>query len=183
MTQKTIGPTFGAELAAAGLSGLRFAWDADGGLCFSDTMTTEQITRVEAVLAVHDPESLDAKRAARIDQLTVLCSAAVVGGYKSTALGGAHAYPSGITDQINMMGSVTASLLPDLAADWATPFWCADSAGAWDFRMHNAEQIQRAGSDGKAHIVTCQSTLAQLSADVMAATTDAAIDTVIWPAE
>lgn len=129
--------------------------------------------------------SLDDVKAARIGViLTAACAAAIVGGYQSSALGAAHLYPSSITDQINMMGSVTASLLPDLPGDWTTPFWCKDEAsGQWAFRPHNAMQIQQAGADGKAHIVDCQARLEQLSAQVMAAASAQAIAAIVWEAE
>lgn len=125
-------------------------------------------------------EELDLAKSRRIAVLTVSCAAAIVGGYQSSALGEEHTYPSGVTDQINMMGSVTASLLPGLASDWATPFWCEDAAGVWAYRLHSAEQIQLAGADGKAHVVTCQSTLAGLSERVMTAATLADLDDIQW---
>lgn len=125
--------------------------------------------------------SLEDAKAARIIFLTSACAAAIVGGYSSGALGSDHVYPSGVTDQINMMGSVTASLLPELAPDWVTPFWCEDSDGLWAYRPHTASEIQQAGSDGKAHVVNCQSTLAQLSASIMAASTPAAVAAIEWP--
>ncbi|MBB3947202.1 hypothetical protein GGQ73_003168 [Rhizobium skierniewicense] len=128
-----------------------------------------------------DAIDLDQLKADRVAALTRDCAAAIVGGYVSEALGTLHTYPSGVTDQINMMGSVTGSLLPDLAAGWETPFWCANKAGAWGWRMHNASQIQRAGSDGKAHVVTCQTTLATLNAQVEAAKTVAAVNAIDWP--
>lgn len=120
-------------------------------------------------------------RAQRIAALTADCAAAIVGGYVSSTLGAPHTYPSGVTDQINMMGSVTASLLPDIAPDWSTPFWCADSAGAWSFRMHGVVEIQQAGADGKAHVVQCQSILQGLTAAVMAAETAEAVAAIVWP--
>ncbi|MDL2401241.1 hypothetical protein [Rhizobium mayense] len=124
--------------------------------------------------------ALDDIKAGRIAALTAACAAAIIGGYKSSALGSEHTYPSGITDQINMMGSVTASLLPDLAAGWSTPFWCEDEAGEWAFRPHDASQIQQAGSDGKAWIVACQNKLASLSAQVMASISTEDVSKIAW---
>lgn len=124
--------------------------------------------------------SLSDAKAARIALLTSSCAAAIVGGYKSSALGNRHLYPSGMTDQINMMGSVTESLLPNLPANWHTPFWCKDEAGSWGFRSHNASEIQAAGSDGKAHVVACQATLAQLSEDVLTSTSVDEVNAISW---
>lgn len=52
---KAIGLTFTAELQAAGLLGLPFAWGEDGEIVFGPAMTAEQIEAVRAVYAVHDP--------------------------------------------------------------------------------------------------------------------------------
>lgn len=122
-------------------------------------------------------------KAARIALLTAACAGAIVGGYASSALGSEHQYPSKVTDQINMMGSVTDSLLPGQPEDWATPFWCADETGVWTFRAHTAAQIQAAGADGKAHIIECQTKLGQLSAQVMAAASAEAVAAIVWEAE
>lgn len=121
-------------------------------------------------------------KVAAVARLTVACAAAIVGGYVSAALGSTHRYPSAITDQINMMGSVTASLLPELPEDWLTPFWCADEAGDWAFRPHSAEAIQQAGADGKQHVQDCQAMLASLTTSVQAAATAAEVDAIEWEA-
>jgi len=118
--------------------------------------------------------------AEKMAELTAACAAAIVSGYSSSALGDVHSYPNDQIAQINMMGSVTGSLLSGLPADWTTPFWCADRAGIWQMRQHTAAQIQRAGSDGKAHVVACQQRLVALNAAVAAATTPEAVAAVVW---
>ncbi len=55
MTQKAIGPTFPAELQAAGVLELQFSWDMDGNIYFGESITEEQKTAIEAVYAAHDP--------------------------------------------------------------------------------------------------------------------------------
>ncbi|NTF32293.1 hypothetical protein [Rhizobium skierniewicense] len=132
-------------------------------------------------LAPHeDAIDLDQLKADRVAALTMDCALAIVGGYVSSALGSVHTYPSKQTDQINMMGSVTASLMPGLAADWQTPFWCQDANGIWGYKLHDVSQIQQAGSDGKAHVVTCQTILENLNAKVAAAETEADVDNIVW---
>jgi hypothetical protein len=126
-------------------------------------------------------EALALAKSARIAALAAQCGAAIVAGFSSTALGSLHLYPMRPTDQVNMMGSVTASLLPNLPGTWMTPFWCQDEAGEWAFRDHTASEIQHAGIDGKLHVVACQITLASLAAQVDAATTEADIAAVTWP--
>ncbi|WP_183899415.1 hypothetical protein [Rhizobium metallidurans] len=137
-------------------------------------------TYMEGVFSAPPAPLIDDLKAARIATLTADCAAAIVGGYLSSALGSRHTYPSGVTDQINMMGSVTASLLPELTQGWATPFWCEDDAGIWAFRMHSAEQIQQAGSDGKMHVVTCQAKLEGLTAQVTTATSEETVTSINW---
>ena len=122
------------------------------------------------------PNPRDLKRA----EIISACAAAIVGGFTSGALGAPHLYPSAITDQINLMGSVTGSLLPDLPSEWSTPFWCADGSGVWAFRAHTAAQIQQAGAAGKAHVVACQAALAELSAAVLAAPSEEALRQILW---
>jgi hypothetical protein len=50
-----IGPHFPEELQAAGLTGLPFAWGADGSITWGPTMTPEQIAAVQAVVDAHNP--------------------------------------------------------------------------------------------------------------------------------
>jgi hypothetical protein len=50
----------------------------------------------------------------------------------------------------------------------------------WSFAPHNAAQIQQAGSDGKAWVLSCQSKLQTLLAQVSAATTVAAVQAINW---
>lgn len=125
--------------------------------------------------------SLEAIKTAHIETLRIACEAKITGGFISSALGGAHTYPSDIKAQINLMGSVADSIMPGLPANWTTPFWVCDAGGVWAWKMHNADQIQQAGRDGKAHVVECQSTLAALSDAVSAAETLEEVQDVVWP--
>lgn len=52
---KAIGPSFPEELAAAGLTGLPFAWGADGTFSFGPQMVQAQVDQVLAVYAAHNP--------------------------------------------------------------------------------------------------------------------------------
>ncbi|HAU77758.1 MAG TPA: hypothetical protein DCW88_20210 [Agrobacterium sp.] len=120
-------------------------------------------------------------KAARVEVLRLACEATITGGFKSNALGNTHFYPSDIKAQINLMGSVTDSIMPNLPTNWTTPFWVCDEAGVWAWKMHNAGQIQQAGRDGKAHVVRCQTLLGELTVSVLAATTAEAVTTIVWP--
>lgn len=124
---------------------------------------------------------LQQAQSAQVSTLRNICQAAIVGGFVSSALGAAHTYPSTLTDQHNLSGSVVASLLPGLPSTWTTPFWCQNSSGAWIFAEHTVAQIQQVGSDGKAWVIAQQTQLQELQAQVMAATTIAAVQAVVWP--
>ena len=119
-------------------------------------------------------------QAAKTAELTAACAAEITGGYQSVALGAPHTYPSKITDQINMMGSVTDSLIPDLPDGWTTPFWCADDKGVWSYQSHTAAQIQAAGRDGKTAIATAQTKLAGLNVQVASAKTPDDVAAITW---
>ncbi|RFB91756.1 hypothetical protein B5K08_15770 [Rhizobium leguminosarum bv. trifolii] len=161
------------------LGGIAGAYFEDGKLFVPNEIASQISTTLHDLPAI----VLASAKSKAIAILTDACAAAIVSGYTSSALGSEHQYPSKVTDQINMMGSVTDSLLPEQPADWSTPFWCADETGAWAFRLHTATQIQAAGVAGKAHILQCQTILGQLSAQVMAAASAEAVEAIVWEAE
>ncbi|MPW17867.1 hypothetical protein GCT13_13205 [Paraburkholderia sp. CNPSo 3157] len=108
------------------------------------------------------------------------CQDEILAGFESSALGAPHSYPAKFTDQQNLNASVVASLLPGLAADWTTPFWCADADGVWAYVPHTAAQIQQAGRDGKAAILACLTKNQQLAEQIDGATTIEAVQAVQW---
>lgn len=137
--------------------------------------------RLENGKIVKPPDpSIDILKAERIAVLRVACEAEIVGGFASDALGEMHTYPSDVKAQINLMGSVTDSLMPDLPADWSTPFWVCDAQGNWKWEAHTAAQIQQAGRDGKAAVVAAQTKLGELTAAVEAAKTKKAVEAITW---
>lgn len=117
------------------------------------------------------------------DKLSVLsasCALQIYAGFQSSALGSVHTYPAKDKDQANLVASYAASFDPTNAAGWTTRFWCEDSTGAWALVTHTAAQIQQVGRDGKAAITTAIQKNTTLSAQVMAATTVAAVQAVVW---
>ncbi|WP_427183613.1 hypothetical protein ACL598_17490 [Bordetella bronchialis] len=52
---KTLGPTFGREIADAGLSGVPFFWDTDFNIEFNDDVPQDERAAVQAVIDAHDP--------------------------------------------------------------------------------------------------------------------------------
>lgn len=112
--------------------------------------------------------------------IALACGVAIKTGFNSYALGFKSFYPCNDKDQANMVASVTDSLNPANDDDWVTPFWCADANGNWTYRLHTKAQIQKAGADGKAHIVAQLTKNAQLQAQIQAATTEEELNLIVW---
>lgn len=119
-------------------------------------------------------------QAQQIAVITQACAAAITGGFTSSALGAAHTYPSGLTDQANLAANVVSSLLPGLPSTWTTPQLCCDANGVWAYVAHTAAQIQQVGSDGKAAILASLTKKANLQAEIEAATTVSAVQAIVW---
>lgn len=149
------------------VSGSTLVWDE----------TTKTVFRQWQLTTIPQPSLQDSK-AAKIEQARQICQAKILGGFFSAGLGVLHQYPSQMTDQINLMGSVTASLLPDLPSDWSTPFWCADASDVWAMRPHTVGEIQTVGRDGKSHVLTCQQRLDALAFAIASAADQAALDAI-----
>lgn len=98
-------------------------------------------------------DTLDRAKARKIEEFNEACTREIVAGFVSEALGAPHLYPAKPQDQANLVASVTDSLLAAGTADWATPFWCCDESGFWDYRPHTIDQIQRVGREAKAAIL------------------------------
>lgn len=116
----------------------------------------------------------------QIETISAGCSAAITGGFSSSALGAAYTYPSKPTDQLNLLGSQSASLSPNLPTGWTAPFWCCDANGVWDIRPHTPTQIQQVFTDGVARKLACIEQNKSLANQVMAATTVAAVQAIVW---
>lgn len=129
-----------------------------------------------------DPPSptLDELRAAADTVLSAACAAAIVAGIECDALGTLHEYPTGPTDQSNLTGAVTYSLLPGTPADWSQPLTCRDAAGAWARRPHDRAQLYAVAAAVVAHVDTCRARLADLRGQLAAATDSAALAAVTW---
>lgn len=119
-------------------------------------------------------------QAERLALLASECQADIFAGFESSALGAPYTYPAKTTDQANLSASVLSSLLPNLPANWVTPFWCADASGVWAFVPHTAAQIQQVGVDAKNAILAAMQKNATLAAQVTQATTVADVIAIVW---
>lgn len=139
---------------------------------------------VDATISAHIAAGQDRVfskvKADRSAVLNMSCQSQIYAGFQSSALGTPHTYPAKDKDQSNLTASVVASTLPNLPADWTTPFWCCDANGVWALVPHTAAQIQQVGLDGKAAITTAIVKNATLQKQVQDATTVADVEAVTW---
>ena len=119
-------------------------------------------------------------RATKAAQIDSSCRVSILSGFTSLALGEEHHYPAKLTDQANLSGSIIDSLLPGLAEDWVTPFWCEDSKGVWEFRPHSAIQIQQVGRDAKQAILDSTNRNELLQSRIVQANSLEELDQIVW---
>lgn len=117
MTKSPIGPNFANEIAAAGLSGLPFAWGDDGEIHFDAAMTPEQIEGVNAVYAAHDPKKTDPHQT----YVDAIRSGLAVSSGAAPTLNGT--YGTTPQDEINMTGLLVA------VSSNVFPGYCRDISG------------------------------------------------------
>ena len=111
-------------------------------------------------------------------ELKSFAQIAIESGIDSDVLGLVYHYPTALTDQHNLIGLITESLLPGAGDQYL--FWCADLNGVWVRRPHSKVQIQALGNAVSAHVKTQQSHYELKLLDLSAANTEAEIDLVGW---
>lgn len=152
-----------ADLMAADSAGYRISADDNGRPC----------------LVPRSAVSLDDLKLSRRESVAAACAAAIQGGVVCNALGSYHTYPTTMTDQHNLDGTVLAA---SIDGDDGGPykFWCADSSGAWARRDHSAAQIIAVGKAVRAHVVAQQDRYEAKLGEIDAATTAEEIATIVW---
>jgi hypothetical protein len=126
---------------------------------------------------------MPAQRAHKAAAISQACADAITAGFPCDALGDQYFYPAKPNDQANLTGSVVRSMYPNIGPDWRTPFWCADGAGAWEFRLHTAAQIQHVGECAVVARLNCMGINEQLQAQIIAAENPADLADINWPSE
>lgn len=84
---KAIGPSFGAELAAGGLTGLAISWTPEGTILRGAGVSDQQWADVQAVYTAHDPE-LSALRSAKRSAIDAAYAARISAGAAWSGQGG-----------------------------------------------------------------------------------------------
>ncbi|TVT82363.1 hypothetical protein [Pseudomonas sp. H3(2019)] len=165
-----------------GISNLLGISDADWQCCIATQGYRVVNDQLVAPVAPTLGALLVLAQTAQVQMVDAECAAAIVSGFSCDALvsGTPYTYPAKMTDQANLSSSVLASLLPGTGTDWSTPFWCADEAGVWAYRLHTAAQIQAVGVCGKAAISGFIGRKIVLEGQIMAATSLEAVQAVVW---
>lgn len=122
MTDSVIGPSFAADLAAAGLLGLPFAWSAEG-VTYSDDLSAEQREAIEAVVDAHDP--------ARPDPAAIAaeCSRRILARVSTTAQANITAFVVDLTASAIAGDAVTPDPSGDIALARAIRLWISGPSG------------------------------------------------------
>jgi hypothetical protein len=120
---------------------------------------------------------LVAAKADKASAMKLACRSDVIAGISHSALGSAHHYPMLDTDQVNMIGLVVESRLPDAVVGYK--FWCADNLGVWRRRIHTAAQIQEVGLAFSSHIKMQQEKYEQKLSEISLADAQV-LSTITW---
>lgn len=181
-------PPITGERQVARINEARTAWDVVpcwiGHVYWLSDRSRHEITEagieppVDALSEDPGPSLSDVK-IERIAAIASDCEADIVGGFASDALGGTFFYPCKLTDQANLMASVSASR-EVVEPDWRAPFWCRDSAGEWSYKPHTADQIRKVGMDGYAATLAKLQRKAMLEAQINASENTAQVRSVLW---
>ncbi|MFA5172686.1 MAG: hypothetical protein WC426_14080 [Sulfuriferula sp.] len=126
------------------------------------------------------PPTLADIQAQQVAKISMDCQSAIYSGFNSSALGAIYHYPAKDQDQLNLVGAYSASLQPNIPTGWTTPFWCADSTGAWALRPHTATQIQQVYLDGVKYKTACIEQNDSLATQIMNAATFDAVQAITW---
>ena len=125
------------------------------------------------------PVNLAGRKARKIAAFNAACSAQIMNGFQSVALGEPYHYPAKKQDQDNLFASVAESLIPGLPEGWTTPLWCAAVDGKWEMRPHTVAQVQQVGREGKAATLVAMGKNEQLRQQGDAAA-DEQLDAIVW---
>lgn len=116
-------------------------------------------------------------QAAQIAIIEAACSAAILAGFTSSALGASRTYGSNPTDQNNLLNAALAS--QGQSSTWSASLWCANGT-TWAYTPHTPTQVQQVNADWMTYRQTQQQKYASLIGKINAATTVAAVQAISW---
>jgi len=128
------------------------------------------------MIGIDKVKLLQNKKDIKTNELNTTCAKEITSNFSSSALGDTHIYQSEQTDQLNLIGVVTAG-----QDDY---FKCGvedtDGNVAWNYKMHTIAQLQQVLGDGKAHKQGLLQKANTLKAKVASATTVAEVEAIVW---
>ena len=134
------------------------------------------IDATTSTLSHKDFRTLDELKASKTSEINSACEKAITSGFTSSALGTSCSYQSEQTDQLNLIGIVTAG-----QDDY---FKCGvtDANGnvTWSYELHTIVQLQQVLTDGKAHKQGLLQKANTLKAQVTGATTVKDVEAIVW---
>ena len=127
-------------------------------------------------LSFKDFRTLEEIKTSKISEINGKCKQEIISGFTSSALGSEHIYESEQTDQLNLIGVVTAG-----QDDY---FKCGvtDANGnvTWNYELHTIAQLQQVLVDGKTHKQGLLQKANTLKAQVTGATTIKDVEAIEW---
>lgn len=110
------------------------------------------------------------RQAAKLDEMSRACAAAIIAGFHSSALGSSHFYPSNGIDQANMVQNAVAG----------GAFMAQAEDESWALTEHDAAQSEQVLVDFVTHRDTQREALVAKHDTIAAAATIEEVEAVIW---
>lgn len=128
---------------------------------------------------------LQGRKVAKIAELSALCAKHILDGFVSSALGSPHKYDAEDVDQINLLGSVTATLPTPEYPNGLTQLYAVRPVidgvyQAKTYVLHTHQQLRQAVADGADYKLQCLRHFNDLRDTVNLATTQQEIDAIVW---
>lgn len=126
--------------------------------------------------------TLDEIKQRKIDELSKLCGLAIVGGFQSDALGTTHVYDSELEDQLNLVGSVTATAPTDSNPNGISQYYACRElrTGVKTYKLHTHQQLKRIAEDGAQVKLYWLQQFAMKKYEVQLQTTSSGVRAISW---
>lgn len=108
----------------------------------------------------------------KLQELSAACSADIMTGFSSSALGEPHHYAAELENQINLIGAI--------AFDLPIPYTCTNSAGVKVPRVHTQDQMRQVFLDGVARKTELIARFHALKALVQEASSSQMLSQISW---
>ncbi|EKD22678.1 MAG: hypothetical protein ACD_84C00013G0004 [uncultured bacterium] len=124
-------------------------------------------------------------KSAKIEELSEACQADIMAGFNSMALGTLHRYDSHEEDQLNLIGTVTKTAPTPAALDGTSYLYASREIingveQPKTYLMHTHAQLRQVLDDGATYKLMELVKFNTKKMEVLAMTTVAELDTVIW---